>query len=198
MRLTFPGGGNVKPRNTGGGLHKSIKARKYQPELHLAFPELLSWSQQQKKYSLLNANKIRDTKREYRKNNVDKIRKYRRFYENNKRKTDIEYRLKKNLRLRVWQILNQKNSSNLRSLKLLGISINKYKIYLEKRFKPGMTWKNYGCKRNQWSIDHIMPCSYFDLTDISQQKKCFHYTNTQPLWHIDNIMKKDKILPKTI
>ena len=54
-----------------------------------------------------------------------------------------------------------------------------------------MTWKNYG--RNGWHIDHILPCSSFDLTDPEQRRKCFHYTNLQPLWEIDNIRKSDKV-----
>jgi hypothetical protein len=34
-----------------------------------------------------------------------------------------------------------------------------------------MTWENYGVKG--WHIDHIKPCSSFDLTDPIQQKKMF-------------------------
>jgi len=35
---------------------------------------------------------------------------------------------------------------------------------------------------------------YLKNRDIEQQKKCFHYTNIQPLWAKDNIEKRDKIL----
>jgi hypothetical protein len=31
----------------------------------------------------------------------------------------------------------------------------------------------------------------FNLMDPEEQKKCFHYTNLQPLWAIDNIVKHD-------
>ena len=54
-----------------------------------------------------------------------------------------------------------------------------------------MTWENHG--RYGWHIDHIMPCSSFDLTDPEQQKKCFHYTNLQPLWAHENMSKGAKI-----
>ena len=47
--------------------------------------------------------------------------------------------------------------------------------------------ENYGTFG--WHIDHIRPCSSFDLTDLEQQKQCFHYTNLQPLWWFDNIKK---------
>jgi len=52
-----------------------------------------------------------------------------------------------------------------------------------------MTWSNYG---KGWHIDHIKPCASFDLSNPEQQKICFHYTNLQPLWAIDNIKKGAK------
>ena len=49
-----------------------------------------------------------------------------------------------------------------------------------------MAWDNYGTGQNgkgtqEWQIDHIKPCASFDLSKESEQKKCFHYTNLQPL-----------------
>ena len=44
---------------------------------------------------------------------------------------------------------------------------------------------NYG----EWEIDHIRPICSFDLTDMEQMKQCFHYTNMQPLWRVDNQSK---------
>jgi hypothetical protein len=54
-----------------------------------------------------------------------------------------------------------------------------------------MSWDNYGFYG--WHIDHIKPCSYFDLSDTRQQDLCFHYTNLQPLWAKDNMKKHGKI-----
>jgi hypothetical protein len=47
-----------------------------------------------------------------------------------------------------------------------------------------MTWSNHG---EIWEIDHIKPCSSFNLADIEQQKQCFHYSNTQPLFKTTEI-----------
>lgn len=59
--------------------------------------------------------------------------------------------------------------------------------HIESQFKLGMSWENKG----QWEIDHIRPCASFDLTDPAQQKRCFHYSNLQPLWAKDNHIKHD-------
>jgi len=50
-----------------------------------------------------------------------------------------------------------------------------------------MTWKNYG----EWHVDHIKPCAKFNLIIDKEQKRCFHYSNLQPLWAKDNIKKSD-------
>ena len=84
------------------------------------------------------------------------------------------------------------NNKTSKSLELLGSTIQEAREHLEKQFKEGMTWDNHGHKG--WHIDHIIPCASFDLTDPEQQKKCFHYTNLQPLWAKENISKGSKII----
>ena len=54
-------------------------------------------------------------------------------------------------------------------------------------FSISMNWKNYGFKG--WHIDHIIPCCKFDLSKENEQRKCFHYTNLNPMWAIDNLKK---------
>lgn len=61
---------------------------------------------------------------------------------------------------------------------------------MQLQFKDGMNWGNYNY--NGWHIDHIKPCALFDLSKEEEQKKCFHYTNLQPLWGIDNLKKGDR------
>jgi hypothetical protein len=64
-------------------------------------------------------------------------------------------------------------------------------FHLEKTFKPGMTRENHAAV---WHVDHILPCSSFDLSDPNQQRQCFHYTNLQALFVHENLTKSDKIL----
>jgi len=74
---------------------------------------------------------------------------------------------------------------------ILAFSARRIVKHLESQFKEGMTWDNYGRGTNNWSIDHIIPCSNFDLTKIEEQQKCFHYTNLQPLWTTENSSKRN-------
>ena len=53
-----------------------------------------------------------------------------------------------------------------------------------------MKWDNHGLYG--WHIDHIQPCNSFDLSNEEEQKKCFHYSNMQPLWAFDNLSKGAK------
>lgn len=64
-------------------------------------------------------------------------------------------------------------------------------------------WMNFNCsldsledykEKNNWHLDHIIPCDSFDFTDIEQQKQCFHWTNMIPLNKTLNVVKQNKII----
>lgn len=97
-----------------------------------------------------------------------------------------EVRILGSLRARCWKALQggRKESS---TRELLGCSCVELRIHLEKHFRLGMSWENYGI--HGWHIDHIKPCASFDLTDPAQQKQCFHFSNLQPLWRLENLAK---------
>ena len=104
-------------------------------------------------------------------------------------RTNPNFKILRYLRTRIWRVLKGKNKS-ASTMKLIGVdSIEFVWNHLEKSFKPGMTRKNHG----KWHIDHIKPCSSFDLTKPSEQRECFHYTNLQPLWASENLAKGSKI-----
>jgi hypothetical protein len=107
------------------------------------------------------------------------------------RKINLTLRLTENLRRRINTLIRQ-NYKSQETLILLGCSVEFLKLYLASKFTTGMSWKNYG----KWHIDHIKPCASFDLRKPNEQKKCFHYTNLQPLWAKDNLRKKDKFSKK--
>lgn len=135
------------------------------------------------KYIEKNKEKIKQYKKEYQIRNRKKITKK----INDRYHSDINYRIKHNLRTR-FNLALKNNSKQSSIITLLGCSILELKEYLEEKFKPGMTWTNYG----EWHIDHIKPCCDFRLSDKNQQEICFHYTNLQPLWAKDNLSKGGK------
>jgi hypothetical protein len=109
--------------------------------------------------------------------------------EKRQRHDDLNFRMLGNLRTRIYHAM-RKNTKGKKTKELLGCSIDELKIHLEAKFQNGMNWDNYG--KYGWHIDHIIPCSRFDLTDLVQQKLCFHYSNLQPLWAKDNLRKHNK------
>jgi hypothetical protein len=74
-----------------------------------------------------------------------------------------------------------------KSIELLGCSIEKARKYIESKFQEGMSWENFG--HGGWHLDHVIPCSAFNLRDPKHQRRCFHYTNLRPMWQRDNIRK---------
>lgn len=127
--------------------------------------------------------------REYYKNNKERINAQNTEYCRNRKLNDVSYKIKVNLRRRLNNALKGLNKSNS-TLNLIGCSIIALREHLESQFKEGMNWDNYG----KWHIDHIRPCSSFDLNDLEQQKICFNYKNLQPLWAEDNLRKGAKII----
>ena len=118
-----------------------------------------------------------------------------------KRDTDPSYRLKCNLRHRLWTALKGQNAKKNNST-LEYQSARVYEIYnhLESQFTDGMNWENMGTKPDGtpgWDIDHIRPCASFDLNNEGEIYMCFHWSNLQPLWHIDNIKKSAKFHQET-
>lgn len=147
----------------------------------------------QREYSQKNRAKRSSQVRNSRLKKIEEYRKYTREYESRRKKEDVNYRLRRALRNNIKSAIRYRTGIKKDELlNLIGCSIHELKIHLEKKFKPGMSWNNYG--QFGWHIDHIKPCAFFDLTDPEQQKKCFHYTNLQPLWWMENLSKKDKII----
>ena len=71
---------------------------------------------------------------------------------------------------------------------ILGTDWSVVKSHMESLFKEGMTWNNHG----EWHIDHIIPISSGKTED--EVVKLCHYSNLQPLWAEENLLKSDNIL----
>jgi hypothetical protein len=137
-------------------------------------------------------------------NNVCR-KKYKNKIKNLNRKDDPIYKIFKNTKKRIKEILNEIGNPNLYKkanykINLLGVKKKVDLIkHLESLFKPGMSFNNYGYGEGKWVIDHKIPIKYFkdnyDLAnDIKAQKKCFGIKNLQPLWFKENQIKSDKLI----
>ena len=143
-----------------------------------------------KRWAENNPDKVKDKSKRWAENNPEKIKKKRRVYENKRKQNDPVFKIKSNyssLLSHSFKIKGVKKPG--KTIELLGCSIEFFIIHLTKQFTDGMSLGNYG----KWHIDHIVPLSSVG-NDLDKLKKLCHYTNLQPLWAIDNIMKRDKIL----
>ena len=103
------------------------------------------------------------------------------------RRLDPIFRMKANMKTRFSQLVSGKR----RSFSISGIinyDSQTLREHLEKQFKPGMTWENYG----KWHVDHIKPLDLFDLTDPLQAQEAWKLENLQPLWASENCSKSNR------
>lgn len=150
-----------------------------------------------------NPEKVKEASRRYyykhKKEQCARVKAYREANPEWQRKSNLEskrrrylrdplYRAVMSMRCRIRHALKG-ISKSAKTLELLGCDAAQLKQHLEKQFLSGMSWENYGVAG--WHVDHIKPCAKFDLTDPAQQRECFHFSNLQPLWARDNILKRD-------
>lgn len=160
-----------------------------------------------REYYLKNAEKIKERQRNYNKHTTIERSIYAKEYRDKNRQKTIQsscnyikkriavdpiFKLKKNLKCRIVNALKRnswKKDSSTRDI--LGADCAFVKKYIERQFEKGMTWKNHGVYG--WHLDHIIPIS------TAQTKEDLlilcHYTNLQPLWAKENIIKSNKIIP---
>ena len=143
------------------------------------------------KYNYKQTSVYKEKAKLYCKINKNKSLKYQALYRKQREQNDINFKITRRLSGRFYTALkkNRKCGSAVRDL---GCSIEQFKVYLESKFTEGMNWNNHG----KWHIDHIIPLSSFDLTNREELLKACHYTNLQPLWAKDNLIKSNKILKR--
>ena len=101
-----------------------------------------------------------------------------------RRQSDINYRLIKNTRCRIYHALNSKTKSSS-TVDVLGTDIETYKKWIEWQMTPEMNWTNI-------ELDHVKPICMFDVSNNEQLKETFSWRNTQPLLKHDHHQKGTK------
>lgn len=106
---------------------------------------------------------------------------------------DPLFKITKVLRDRLYHAVRKAKAQKYsHTEKLLGCEFTEFKKYIESLWDSEMSWENYGHGEGKWVLDHIVPCASFNLLLEEDQKKCFHYSNLQPLWFSDNAEKSSK------
>jgi hypothetical protein len=159
--------------------------------------------EQKKEWANKNKTKVNESRKKWLLDNKEQRSDYlkiynKKYYDENKiirleyskqkqkeyRKINPLYRIKSNLRRRINRYLKSKSKS---TEGILGITYLNFMLYLENKFTEGMTLDKLG---KDIHIDHITPLSSAK-TEEEIYKLC-HYTNLQPLWAKDNLVKSNK------
>jgi hypothetical protein len=125
-----------------------------------------------------NLENQRKKERAWEKKNRDRRRKQKRKRQKERIKTDINFRIKRNLRNGLLNALDGKVKNNS-ALTYLHKPIEDFKRLMESKFGIGWTW-------DMIELDHIVPVSHFDHTKEEEVEKCWHWSNFQPLLIADN------------
>jgi hypothetical protein len=146
--------------------------------------------EKRREYRENNKEAVTEQKRKsYQNRDVEKHREYYREYQRNRAQNDPSWRISQRIRGRISRAISKNYKKAASSMTLLGCTIEEMRTFLEAEFEEGMTWENHG----EWHVDHIRPCASFNLEYPEEQKKCFHWTNLQPLWAADNLAKGDRL-----
>jgi DNA-directed RNA polymerase beta subunit len=145
-----------------------------------------------------NKEKHKASDKKWRQTNRDKIKEYNKKYKKSdsykqKRfdtiKKRLDHRFSTAIRKDLQEHLIDKKHKSWKEL--LGYTVQELINHLEKQFKEGMTWDNYGA---YWHIDHIRPKSWFNYSSITEPsfKECWALTNLQPLEARENCSKGNR------
>ena len=108
-----------------------------------------------------------------------------------KRYSNPLYRVNKLMSNRINQLIHDKNKQSW--IDIVDYTIEELKNHLEKQFRDGMTWDNYG---KDWHIDHVKPVSHFNFKSKLDPdfKECWKLTNLQPLLVKENLSKGNRYI----
>ena len=107
-----------------------------------------------------------------------------------RKRTDPRVRLDDAMGMQVYHAIRGRKGGR-RWQTILGYAVDDLMARLSARFKPGMTWENYG----QWHVDHIVPKAAFAYTKETDAafRACWALSNLQPLWATENMRKQAKV-----
>jgi len=166
-------------------------------------------SKQRKEYRQVNLKKLSRTNKEYREANKEKISKQRKSYcESNKEKIAARNKLyneankiRRTKKKNEWSRKRLKTDPIFKTLSSLRSQTRRLGNYKNDKTinivgcSPKEFWEMNGSptieEMKNLHIDHVVPLSWFDLTNKKHVTVSTHYTNFQYLSPEDNSIKKD-------
>ena len=104
----------------------------------------------------------------------------------------IHLRIKDRLSGRLRELLHRKGLQKQNAINsYTGCSPKEMVAHIQQQFTDGMNWENYGVFG--WHLDHIIPCSRFDLSKEEHCRVCFNWRNIRPLWGEKNYMRQNML-----
>jgi len=163
----------------------------------------------QRKYREKNKEIINKKNIEYNKKNRDKylinqknfyirhkdeIKKQKNKYDKKRRLSDSAYKLKRNIGSNFSRLIRLKTNCK-KEFSFFKYTDFKYSEYIE-HFKnqDSKLFENYCEKYKFYHIDHIIPASLYDFSDVDEIKKCWNPRNLRIITKIENTSKKDDLI----
>jgi hypothetical protein len=166
--------------------YKKHKEKRKKQMLEYWFKNKEKFQQYKKDYYLNNKEYIKNKNKLWRILNKETLKVYMKNYNKNRKKTDIQFWMRANLRDRVIKAFKQfSKTGKIKSADKYGIDYNaiiqKLIFELPKDFNPKI-----------YHIDHIEALCSFNLEDPKEIKKAFAPENHQWLRWEDNLKKISK------
>lgn len=149
----------------------------------------------QKDISTKRVDAIYCSKQCLKKDKKDSLREQNRIYRFNNKNKRKQYYLQNSEKLKQkskeYYAKNKESvKKSLKTEQILGCTFAEFKDHIEQQMPIGKSIKDLG--QFKYHIDHNIPLAKANTKE--EVIKLCHYTNLQPLWWEDNLMKKDKQL----
>lgn len=133
-----------------------------------------------------NISAFRQREKEWRDKNPEKIKMY---LKNAWARATPQKRLRTAFGASICHSLQSRNKGGRGWQDILGYTKEDLVAHLEKQFKEGMSWDNYGFYG--WHVDHVIPQAMFTYETVDDEDfhKCWALNNLQPLWAEENHSK---------
>lgn len=148
-----------------------------------------------KTYKRAFKDDIKEYNHDYNLANREAIQKRQTAQHRERKKIDPVYKLSYRFRTRIGKFFTGKVKKSAGTVELLGCDFKFVRDWLKNQFIDNMTLENHGEK---WHIDHVLPCAKFNMIDEEEQRRCFNWTNLQPMFTNDNLTKNDRVSKKEV